>query len=97
MNEILDGELEFLLGEKRLWVEVTSDIDQNFIIRNAKYELVKCGFGEYETEDSGECTVDGHTLRTTIEPKETGKYSLIFTFEIGGELIKKKTKVTVCK
>lgn len=86
------NKLNFLLGEKRkIWLEITSTEGSAFLIRNAKYELKKHG----KTEIEGDCQVVDHTIITTVQPQETGQYSLIYTYEIGGETLKEEVIIIV--
>lgn len=84
--------VKFLLGEKRkVWLEISVVDNADFLIRNATFELEK-----YDKHlDQGECTIDGHTIIAFVNPPERGQFDLIFTFEIGGEIVKEKVVVTV--
>lgn len=86
------SKLDFILGERRkIYLEITSTDDADFLIRNATWEITKYN----ETLEQGECTIDGHTLVAMVEPDDRGQYSLIFTFEIGGELLKESVTINV--
>lgn len=84
--------LNFILGERRkVWSEVTCNDGAPFVIRNATYELKKYD----KIVDSGECFIDNHVVNVMLEPPEKGLFCLIFSFEIGGEIIKEKVEVKV--
>lgn len=86
--------LKFILGEKRrIWLEITtSDKDsENFMIRNAKYELRLRG----EEEAAGECTVQDHQIIAVVQPQQKGQYELIYTFQIGDEILKEDVTIIV--
>ena len=88
----LKNRVKFLMGERRkVWLEISCNADQSFIIRNATYELRKYG----NILDSGECTIDNHMIIAMIQPPENGQFNLIYSFEIGGELLKEEVVVTV--
>ena len=84
--------LYFLLGEKRrIWLEVSSHEGDAFVIRNAAYSLERYR----EVIDTGECVIDEHNIAAMVQPPERGEYNLIFSFEIGGEIMKEKVVVVV--
>ena len=85
-------QLEIFLGERRkIWLEISSTDDTTFLIRNASYELKK----HRTVEDSGECTIDGYQVIALIQPQEKGQYQLIYSYEIGGEILKEDVTINV--
>lgn len=78
------GRIEFDWGEKRhvqVRVQAECGTDEEFVIRNARYELLT---GD-EIEDSGECLVTNHRIDACIQPQRKGSYDLRFIYEIADE------------
>lgn len=73
------------LGEKihiRAIVHTVCEEEIPFVIRNARYELIdQNGI----IEDSGDCTIQEHTIDSLIEPQNTGKYELRLIYDVGDE------------
>lgn len=84
--------MTFIQGEKKeVRIEVTSTSGDPFVIRNAKYELVRSG----EIVASGEALVEEHEVYALIEPSGKGIYRLLFTYEIAAERLKTPISITV--
>ena len=90
---IIMNTVNMLIGERRrLTVRITAG-GQDFTIRNPKYELMRSG----EVIASGTPTVSGHDLICMLEPPVAGGYTMEFTFEIAGEIVKKRVTILVEK
>ena len=76
----------FILGEnKKVRVQITSSLGEDFEITNASYKLVNGS----SSESTGNCTIEpGHIISTQVQPKNAGSYTLALTYTIGGETLK---------
>lgn len=73
------------LGERfhiRSVVKPVCEEEIPFSIRSAKWELYD---SEKNLEASGECTINGHELDALIEPKNTGRYTFKYIYEVADE------------
>lgn len=80
------------LGEVReCIIEISSNNDEVFTIRNATYVFTK----DDETISTGDCTIKDHELYAVIEPTSAGVHRLIYTYEIGNERLIDKIWINV--
>ena len=90
---IIMNKVNMLIGERRrLTVRITAG-GQDFTIRNPKYKLMRSG----EVIASGTPTVSGNDLICMLEPPVAGGYTMECTFEIAGEIVKKRVTILVEK
>ncbi|WP_309087231.1 hypothetical protein [Domibacillus sp.] len=88
--------MNFLLGEKReVTIRITSRKTDPFVIRNVKYSLIKNVTGEEVAAGSG-ALID-KDISAVIQPTEATGHTLIFSYEIGNELLKAKVPIKVEK
>lgn len=86
--------LHFDLGErKHVRLEVFSTKKEDFIISEAKYELIKSG--SLNAEDSGICTITDHEMDMLICPNAIGSYILRITYSIGDSTLIKNVNLKV--
>lgn len=79
-------------GEKRIiTVEISSCDSDPFTIRNPTYEFK---YGD-SVEDKGIPIMQDHELTITVEPKNSGRYTLECRMEIASEVIIRKLPVFV--
>lgn len=87
--------IKMILGEERnLSFLIKSMEDKNavFNIWEATYEL----YEGCELEDSGQCTIEDHTLTAFISPKKrSNNYFLIITYKIANEVLKDRYRIEV--
>jgi hypothetical protein len=82
----------FNLGESRhVKLLIKSANKEAFVIRTAKWELLKKGV----LESQGDCSIDEHIIDAYISPLNTGTYKLRFTYEIADETIIEVIEVVV--
>lgn len=71
--------IKFLLGESReLEFEITHINNEDFIIREATYELYK----ENEIVEQGDMLIDDHIISVVFTPEERGFYLLKFMYSV---------------
>lgn len=79
------AEIYIDLGEEihvRSVVKPKCEQELPFAIRSARYDLRRRGG---ETEDTGECTINGHEIDAFIAPREKGRYELRYIYEVADE------------
>lgn len=84
--------IEMYKGERRvITVEISSCDSEPFAIRNPTYKLT---FGD-TIEEEGRPLLQEHELTITIQPLNSGRYTLICQMEIASEVIIRKLPVFV--
>lgn len=79
--------------EKHVRVEVNSRKGEEFVIQDAKYDLIY--ISDAKTEATGSCTVVDHTIDALLSPKRTGKYLLRYTYHVADETLIENMEVRV--
>lgn len=88
------GEIAWDLGEERhvrASVKSRCGSDVEFVVRNARWELVKSN----SIESQGECSVNHRVLDAIIAPQEAGTYTLRLIYEVADETWVDNIKVRV--
>lgn len=76
----------FDYGENRhVKLRVTSCKDENFVIKNASYELVRADTQEVEVQ--GKAEIIEHVLDVVICPQKVGYYELKYTYNVADETL----------
>lgn len=85
----------FILGEnKKVRVQITSSLNEDFTIADASYQLL---FGN-ASEKEGTCTIEpGHIICAQLQPKNIGSYTLKLSYTIGGETLKTNIGLVVAQ
>jgi hypothetical protein len=89
-------EKRFERGERRfVTLTVWLNSGDDFVLSNPKFELLI----NSRVEDSGDCSMTkadkGYDLTAMVEPKQRGRYTLIYTFGVGMEIRKKRVIIEV--
>lgn len=84
--------LSMNLGERRVViVQITACDGEPFTITNPTYSLLFKG----EPEDTGVPLLEEHEMTVTVEPQNTGQYTLELKFEVASEIIIRKEIISV--
>lgn len=88
--------IAFDLGEKKhVYLEIISRKKQEFEVSEASYELIR--MASRETEDSGTCLIEGHTLDMVISPQMVGRYVLKVIYSIADQILIENIDVQVSR
>jgi hypothetical protein len=79
------------IGEvRKIGIEVTSRLGQDFIIESADYVITAEDGAEV---DRGYPSIDGHKIVALFTAAEVGRFIMEFTFRIGPEILKNKINI----
>ncbi|QZY56722.1 hypothetical protein [Crassaminicella profunda] len=83
----------FNQGEvRKIGIEVMSEIQQDFVIESADYEISN---QRGEIVETGVATIEEHKILTLFSAIEKGRWCCEFTYRIGPEIIKAKLSIAV--
>lgn len=77
---------------RKIGIEVTSQLNQDFVIETADFIITKI---TGEVLEQGISTIEEHKILTLFSAQEIGKYCCEFTYRIGPEILKAKIYVEV--
>lgn len=84
--------IHFVHGEDRhVRLAIHATNGEPFLIREASFELKCAG----ETENTGECAIDGSIIDARISPEKKATYLLLMTYHVADETLVEKIEVVV--